>query len=73
MGKKEDMYRYAAKPNKGSSILHPAMAGVYYDFGEKRAVSTDGYILRISKAAYDALSDDMKNNVHLLHKCDMIK
>lgn len=54
MGKKEDMYRYAAKPNKGSSILHPAMAGVYYDFGEKRAVSTDGYILRISKAAYDA-------------------
>ena len=54
MKKKEDMYRYAAKPGKGSSMLFPATAGVYYDFEEKRAVSTDGHILRISKAAYDA-------------------
>lgn len=51
--KKMDMYRYAAKANEGIAINFPSTAGVYHDFRNKVAVATDGYILRISRAAYD--------------------
>lgn len=51
--KKEDMYKYVAKPNEGIAVNIPTAAGVYYDFENKVAVATDGYILRISRSAYD--------------------
>lgn len=51
--KKEDMYRYAAKDDKGIGLIFPTTMGVYYDFREKVAVATNGHIVCVSKSAYD--------------------
>ena len=60
--KKIDMYRYAAKANEGIAINCPATAGVYHDFRNKVAVATDGYILRISRSAYDPAHEKPDEN-----------